>query len=139
MKEDVIGSLRDKVSTLIVTPIGGIGSITVGACERIADVQISALQYFSKLGFERWRSAASINDYDSAQEFAVKQIEVVGDVGKKLMDDSRRLLEIGKAYTSEVKDVLSKPANDKSSKAPVVKKIGEDKKELPKKVVGEVA
>lgn len=122
MKADMFDSVKNTVIGMVM-PVGEIPGVTVRACEKIAQVQLDAMRFYSQIGFSRMRTAATIRDYGSARQFAVGQIEVMGEIGKKMVDDSRTVVDIGKTYASEVRGLFSEEKTAKAS-APAKKDVG---------------
>lgn len=102
MKSTLLDNLKRGVGSFLPS-IGDVGKISVEAYERLVAQEIDSLQYYSKLGIEQMKAAVSIKDYDSAQSFVVKQVDLIGRIGKRLVEDGRAVAEIGKAVSAELK------------------------------------
>lgn len=102
MKSSLFHNFKRSLSGMF-PPVSDVGKLGVAACEKLVEHQIESMQYYSRLGIDHMKAAVAVNDYDSAQSFFVRNIELIGRVGKRLVDDSREVVEISKSLGAEIK------------------------------------
>lgn len=88
--------------------------------EKLAKLQLATFNEYAELGLKQFKDAASVKDLESIQGYANAQFQALGKLNQKLVDDSKKFVDLGTA----LKDDLVKLAEDSKgtlfAQAPVV-------------------
>ena len=89
-----------------ITPFKELSAITVENMEKLADLQLKALEENTKIGLEQLKNASTINDVDTLKSFLDSQAKVTKEATERALKDSRTVVEMGNTYTTEVQRIV---------------------------------
>lgn len=76
--------------------------------EKLAKLQLATFNEYAEIGLKQFKDAAAVKDLESFQGYANAQFQSIGKLNQKMIDDSKKFVELGTA----LKDDLLKIAED---------------------------
>ncbi|MET1256252.1 phasin family protein [Aliikangiella maris] len=79
--------------------------------EKLTEFQVESIKTYSQLGIQQLKSAAEIEDANTLQDFAKNEMEFMTSINQRIIDDARRLTDIGLQFKSEIEELLKDNIN----------------------------
>ncbi len=87
----------------LAAPFHRFNQAMVDNLEKLASLQLEAIESYSHIGLERLRAAMSVGDHESLQAYINDQARVAEAMTEQLSADARALTDIGGAFNSQVR------------------------------------
>jgi phasin family protein len=87
-------------------PMRELNALAVENVEKVLDLQLKYIEDNAKAGIESLKGAAAVNDMEGFKSYMTKQVEVSKKLTERAMTDSKSILELSKAYSSEVQKIM---------------------------------
>ncbi len=110
MSENIFQSWNENTQN-ILNPIHELNKAAINNLAKITEIQFSSAKYFTDLSLNQMRAAAGIENIEGAKSFTSKSIELAGEINKKILEDGKKIAELGSEFKSDVETIFSK-AND---------------------------
>ncbi len=110
MSENVVKSLSENTQNFLA-PIHNINQVAVNNLSKVTEIQLSSAKYFADLGINQMKQAASVNDLDSARDFAARSLALMGEINKRIMEDGQVLANLGNEFNADIGSILGEIAS----------------------------
>ena len=110
MNDKLFETFTDQTK-LFFGPLKQINQTFVSQLEKLSDFQIESIKSYSEIGLNRLKSAIEMEDMQTVQEFAKSEMDFMNNINQKLLDDAKRLTDIGNEFKSEVEELLKDSLN----------------------------
>lgn len=105
MNQKLFESFADQ-NKLFFAPVKQFNQAFVEQLEKLSEFQIESMRRYSDLGIERLKSAMAVEDAESIQQFAQHEVEYVTQLNAKLLEDAKKITEIGNDFRSNVESMI---------------------------------
>ncbi|MCG8379167.1 MAG: phasin family protein [Proteobacteria bacterium] len=92
----------------LVAPVKELNELTLKTIEKIAEIQVNAIQENAKTSVDSLKSATEIKDLDSLQNYLKGQLEIAQNLSNNATEDAQRIAKIGEIYANGVKELFEK-------------------------------
>jgi len=116
MSGNIFQSWTEATSDLS-TPVAAFNKLAVENMEKVAELQFASAKFYTDLGIKQLKSVAQIEDAESARAFTTGAVELAGEINKKILEDGKKLTDIGNEYKTELEDLFSKQQEKTTAKA----------------------
>lgn len=79
--------------------------------EKLAKLQLATFNEYAELSLKQFKDAVAVKDLESLQGYTNAQLQSIGKLNQKVLDDSRKYFDLG----TSLKDELVKLAEDSKS------------------------
>lgn len=110
MNDKLFETFSDQTK-LFFGPLKQINQTFVSQIEKLSDFQIESIKSYSEIGLKRLKSAIEMEDMQTVQEFAKSEMDFVNNINQKVLDDAKKLTDIGNEFKSEVEELLKESLN----------------------------
>ncbi len=111
MNQKMFETFADQ-SRLFFAPLKQFNQAYVEQLERLSEFQIESMKRYSDLGIERLKSAMAVEDAESIQQFAQHEVEYVTQLNAKLLEDAKKITEIGNDFRTNVESMIKDGMNN---------------------------
>ncbi|MDQ2695741.1 MAG: phasin family protein [Pseudomonadota bacterium] len=87
---------------VVLTPAAKTHQLLATYLEKLVTYQTAALRSYMDLGVSRLKAATEITDYQGLQDFYAGQVQLVGVLRHKLVDDAKALTDLGISFKVEM-------------------------------------
>ena len=116
MNDKIYESFADQTK-LMFGPLMQINQTFVSQLEKITEFQIESIRSYSEIGLNRLKSAMEVKDLQTGQNFAKNEMEFITNINEKMIEDAKRLADIGNDFKVEFEELLkSNMANSTDAK-----------------------
>lgn len=98
----------DKTIEQLLAPVKELNELTVKSIEKIAAIQVKAIQDNTKVSIDLLKSANEINDDKSLRKYLESQVSNALDLSNKTMEDTQKIQQLCENYVSDVQGVVGK-------------------------------
>lgn len=110
MNDKLFETFSDQTK-LFFGPLKQINQTFVSQIEKLSDFQIESIKSYSEIGLKRLKSAIEMEDMQTVQEFAKSEMDFMNNINQKVLDDAKKLADIGNEFKSEVEVLLKENLN----------------------------
>jgi phasin family protein len=89
-------------------PIKTLNDLALSSIEKIAAIQVKAIQDNTKISIEAMKSASDIKDMDSLKKYLESQVSVAQSLSESAVKDAEKIAKLGESYVTEVQEVVKK-------------------------------
>ena len=119
MSDNIFAAFTDQ-SKLFLEPLAKMNALAISNLEKAINFQMSALQSYSSLGLKQLKNAGQISDAESLQDYGTSQIEFLGTLSKKIIEDAKNLTDLGLDIKNDFEALLQE-TQEAASRAPKAK------------------
>ena len=87
----------------LAAPFHRFNQAVVDNLEKLASLQLAAMESYSHIGLDRVRAALSVRDRESLQAYINDQARIAEAMREKLSADARTLADIGESFNAQVR------------------------------------
>lgn len=113
MNDKLFETFADQTK-LFFSPLKQINQAFVSQLEKINEFQVESVKAYSEIGLKRIKSAMQVEDVQTVQDFAKSEMEFMNELNQKLLEDAKRLSDIGNQFKTEVEDLMKEAMNTTS-------------------------
>ena len=110
MNDKLFETFADQTK-MFFDPLKQVNQTFVSQLEKLSDFQIESIKSYSEIGINRLKSVIEVEDNQTIQEFAKTEMDFMNNINQKLLEDAKRLSDIGNEFKSEVEDLLKENMN----------------------------
>ncbi len=74
--------------------------------EMMTEFSLNTIRSYSEMGLENMRQVAGIDSAESAKDFSTKQAEMLNVISQQMLEDAKRMTELGSTMHDEVMKVM---------------------------------
>ena len=113
MMTDIVTGLGDKWQA-VIEPARALNERAVADVQKLAESQMSSLQFYAGMGVEQMQGAAEIRDLDGLKAYMSKQGDVMTAMAERMVTDVGDVSRVGVGFINEAtklaQRVLTLPA-----------------------------
>ncbi|MEM7027008.1 MAG: phasin family protein [Pseudomonadota bacterium] len=94
-----------------VAPIKEINELTLKSVEKIAAIQVRAIQENTDVSVNAIKSAAHVKDLDSFNAYLQTQIATAQDIADAAIKDAQKIVKLTEDYASKVQSTVENSAS----------------------------
>ncbi len=91
-----------------LAPVKELNELTLKSIEKIAAVQVKAIQENAETSIESLKASAAITDLDSLNEYLQTQLGVAQSVSDKTVKDAQKIAKLAESYANSVQSIVEK-------------------------------
>ena len=88
---------QDQAEKLLVS-IKDLNNLMMANVQRLMKMNIDLVENYTQIGLDNYKSATSIKSVDELVEYAQKQSDIAQDVGRKITEDAKTVIEMSNQY-----------------------------------------
>lgn len=111
-----------------IEPVVKANKLAASNFEKLVNFQMNAFQAYVDMGLEQMNAAAEINSPQTFQAFLGKQVEASNTFRQKVMDDTKKLFEMGNDFKEAFTDLAEDSVEDITESAKSVTKAATTRK-----------
>lgn len=111
MQEKIMNAFTEQTKN-IYSPMRKINALLVENMEKMTDFQLEALKSYSNMGLTQMKQATAIKDADGVREYSTSQAELLGSLGKKILEDAKTMADMSMEFKTQVEKIMEETRSE---------------------------
>lgn len=104
MNKEIFANVNEQFAAF-AAPMKQFNNLVVGNVEKLAAMQLAAMQSYTEMGIAQLKGALEVSDADSFNAYVAQQKDVLKVVSEKIAADSKAVTELSSAFGAEAQKI----------------------------------